>query len=61
MVIIIFIGNPTGKGHVSQIYTREGKTTIISFVQALRVLQGFKGHIITSNPILAAEGVRDKT
>ncbi|KAL1490042.1 hypothetical protein ABEB36_013953 [Hypothenemus hampei] len=48
------------KGHISQINTGEGKTTIISVVAALKVMQGYKTHIITSNNVLAADGVKDK-
>jgi hypothetical protein len=48
------------RGHISQIKTGEGKTTIISFIAALKVLQGQKVDIITSNEVLAAEGLRDK-
>lgn len=47
-------------GHVSQIYTGEGKTVVISFVQALKVFQGYKGHIITSNALLAEQSVKDR-
>lgn len=48
------------KGHISQISTGEGKTTIIAFISALRVMQGMKVHVITSNEVLAAEAVKTK-
>ena len=48
------------KGHISQINTGEGKTTIVSFVEALKVMQGYKGHVITSNGVLAEDGVKNK-
>ncbi|KAL1489919.1 hypothetical protein ABEB36_013845 [Hypothenemus hampei] len=57
--ILIFMQTNT-KGHMSQINTGEGKTTIISVVAALKVMQGYKTHIITSNNVLAADGVKDK-
>lgn len=44
-------------GHIGQINTGEGKTTIISVASALKVVQGFKVHVITSNEVLAREGV----
>ncbi|WP_341757414.1 hypothetical protein [Candidatus Tisiphia endosymbiont of Ditula angustiorana] len=58
-VVLIFIQTNT-KGHISQINTGEGKTTIISVIAALKVMQGYKGHVITSNNVLAADGVKDK-
>ena len=59
--VAIFIFMKTeDNGHISQISTGEGKTTIVSFVQALKVMQGYKGHVITSNEVLAADGVSNK-
>ena len=52
--------SPQNKGHLSQISTGEGKTTIVAFVAALKVLQGNQVDILTSNGVLAAEGVSDK-
>lgn len=50
--------NRTNIGHISQINTGEGKTTIVACVQALKVLlQGYKGYVFTSNCVLAEEGV----
>ena len=48
------------KGHISQIKTGEGKTTIVSILAALKVLQGHKVDVITSNQVLAADGVKEK-
>ncbi|CAG2162404.1 unnamed protein product [Oppiella nova] len=48
------------QGHISQINTGEGKTTIVCLIQALKVMQGYNGHVITSNNVLAADGVKDK-
>lgn len=48
------------KGMLSQIQTGEGKTTIVSIVAAIKVLQGEIVDIITSNPVLAKDGIDDK-
>ncbi|BES99166.1 SecA DEAD-like domain [Nesidiocoris tenuis] len=48
------------KGQLSQIHTGEGKTTIVSLIAAIRALQGKKVDVVTSNPVLAADGVKDK-
>lgn len=57
--ILIFMQSDS-QGHVSQINTGEGKTTIVSVLSALRVMQGFKTHVITSNTVLASDGVEKK-
>lgn len=59
IAILIFM-QTTAMGHISQINTGEGKTTIVAVVAALKVMQGYKCHIITSNNVLAADGVIDK-
>ncbi len=48
------------KGQLSQIQTGEGKTTIVSILAAIKALQGETVDVITSNPILASEGIKDK-
>jgi preprotein translocase subunit SecA len=55
--ILIFMQTKGDFGHIGQINTGEGKTTIISITSSLKVLQGFKVHVITSNEVLAKEGV----
>lgn len=47
-------------GQIGQIQTGEGKTTIVSILAALKILQGKKIDIITSNSVLAAEGAKEK-
>ncbi|VEN56915.1 unnamed protein product [Callosobruchus maculatus] len=48
------------KGLLSQIETGEGKTTIVATLAAFFALQGSKVDVITSNPILASDVVKDK-
>jgi len=48
------------KGQLSQIQTGEGKTTIVSVLAAIKVLQGETVDVVTSNPVLASDGIRDK-
>ncbi|XP_071447412.1 uncharacterized protein [Hetaerina americana] len=48
------------KGLLSEIKTGEGKTMIVSFLAAVKALQGQCVDIITSNPVLASDGVREK-
>lgn len=50
-----------GKGQLSQIQTGEGKTTIVSIIAAIKALNGEKVDVITSNPVLAADGKKDRT
>lgn len=54
------IGKHEKKGHISQIITGEGKTTIIAIIAALKVLQGEIVDVITSNELLAQTAVKDK-
>lgn len=54
------IGKYDKKGHISQIITGEGKTTIIAIIAALKVLQGEIVDVITSNELLAQTAVKDK-
>ncbi|MDR3291723.1 MAG: hypothetical protein LBT10_06205, partial [Methanobrevibacter sp.] len=48
------------KGQLSQIQTGEGKTTIVSILAAIKALQGKTVDVITSNPVLASDGIKDK-
>ncbi|XP_058803671.1 uncharacterized protein LOC131671332 [Phymastichus coffea] len=48
------------KGQLTQIQTGEGKTTIVSILAAIKALKGEKVDVITSNPVLAVDGVKDK-
>jgi hypothetical protein len=48
------------KGQLAQIQTGEGKTTIVSILAAIKVLQGKTVDVITSNPVLASDGIKDK-
>ncbi len=54
------IGKYEKKGHISQIITGEGKTTIIAIIAALKVFQGEIVDVITSNELLAQTAVNDK-
>lgn len=59
--LLVFLINKTEKGHISEISTGEGKTTIISCLAAIKVLQGFNVHVITSNEVLAQEAIKDRS
>ncbi|XP_055522380.1 protein translocase subunit SecA-like [Wyeomyia smithii] len=58
--MLVFLQQPKDKGQLSQMQTGEGKTVIVSVLAAIKVLQGEKVDVVTSNPVLAAEGVRDR-
>src|SRR5687767_4023007 len=58
--VLSFLATEEGKGKLCQIATGEGKTTIVSLLAVIKSLQGEKVDIITSNPVLAEEGVKDK-
>lgn len=58
--VLEFLNKQEGRGKLCQIQTGEGKTTIVSLLVTLKVLQGEKVDIITSNDVLAEEGVRSK-
>jgi hypothetical protein len=57
LAVLIFFHNQNNQGRLCEIKTGEGKTVIISFIAAIRALQGATVDVITSNPILAANGV----
>lgn len=59
LTIISFLSQ-TYKGHLSQIHTGEGKTTIVAILAAIQALKGHKVDIVTSNPILAIDGIKSK-
>uniref|UniRef100_A0A1B0C9P5 Protein translocase subunit SecA n=1 Tax=Lutzomyia longipalpis TaxID=7200 RepID=A0A1B0C9P5_LUTLO len=59
LALIVFL-RTTDRGQLSQIQTGEGKTTIVAILAAIKALQGSKVDVITSNPVLAADGVKDK-
>jgi hypothetical protein len=48
------------QGQLAQIQTGEGKTTIVSILAAIKTLQGETVDVITSNPVLASDGIKDK-
>lgn len=57
---LAFLQSENGQGKLCQIKTGEGKTTIVSLLAVIKVLQGETVDIITSNPVLAEEGVKEK-
>ncbi|WP_375326320.1 hypothetical protein [Candidatus Tisiphia endosymbiont of Nemotelus uliginosus] len=60
LAVLVFLSTEDNKGKLCQIQTGEGKTTIASLLAVIKRLQGEKVDIITSNNILAAEGVVTK-
>jgi hypothetical protein len=54
---LVFLKNKNFKGRLVQIQTGEGKTNIVSLLAAIKVFQGKKVDVITSNEVLATEGV----
>ncbi|WP_341757413.1 helicase-related protein [Candidatus Tisiphia endosymbiont of Ditula angustiorana] len=57
LAVLSFLSIEENKGKLCQIQTGEGKTTIVSLLAVIKRLQGEKVDIITSNNVLAAEGV----
>ncbi|BFD46152.1 MAG: hypothetical protein DMENIID0002_07980 [Rickettsia endosymbiont of Sergentomyia squamirostris] len=57
LAVLSFLSTEENKGKLCQIQTGEGKTTIVSLLAVIKRLQGEKVDIITSNNVLAAEGV----
>lgn len=57
---LAFLQTEENQGKLCQIRTGEGKTTIVSLLSVIKSLQGEAVDIITSNPVLAEEGVKDK-
>uniref|UniRef100_A0A1L8DFD7 Putative preprotein translocase subunit seca n=1 Tax=Nyssomyia neivai TaxID=330878 RepID=A0A1L8DFD7_9DIPT len=59
IALLVFV-QTKDMGQLSEIKTGEGKTTIVAILAAIKALQGSKVDVITSNPVLAADGVKDK-
>ncbi|UCM86432.1 MAG: hypothetical protein LF885_07150 (plasmid) [Rickettsia endosymbiont of Culicoides impunctatus] len=57
LAVLSFLSTEENKGKLCQIQTGEGKTTIVSLLAVIKRLQGEKIDIVTSNNVLAAEGV----
>lgn len=55
--VLVFLRSKENRGMLCQIQTGEGKTVILSVLASLKVLQGYKIDVITSNQVLASEGV----
>jgi preprotein translocase subunit SecA len=58
--VLAFLMAEKNQGKLYQIHTGEGKTTIVSLLSTLKSLRGEKVDIITSNQVLAAEGVKNR-
>lgn len=58
--VLSFLDTKGSNGKICQINTGEGKTTIVSLLSVIKVFQGHKVDVITSNPILAEDGVKEK-
>jgi hypothetical protein len=58
--VLTFLNTEGNQGKLCQIKTGEGKTTIVSILAAIKVLQGEAVDIITSNQVLAREGIEDR-
>jgi len=58
--VLAFLSSDKDMGRLCQIQTGEGKTIITAVLAAIKVLQGEKVDVITSNAVLAAEAVKDK-
>jgi preprotein translocase subunit SecA len=59
LAALIFFHNQNNQGRLCQIQTGEGKTIIVALLAVIRALQGHKVDVITSNPLLAADGVKE--
>lgn len=60
VAILIFMRSKENKGQLCQIQTGEGKTVIVSLLATMKVLQGKQVDVITSNQVLATEGVTSR-
>jgi preprotein translocase subunit SecA len=59
LAALIFFHDQNNQGRLCQIQTGEGKTIIVALLAVMRALQGHKVDVITSNPLLAADGVKE--
>jgi preprotein translocase subunit SecA/tetratricopeptide (TPR) repeat protein len=59
LAALIFFHNQNNHGRLCQIQTGEGKTIIVALLAVIRALQGHKVDVITSNSLLAADGVKE--
>ncbi|KAJ3645482.1 hypothetical protein Zmor_023132 [Zophobas morio] len=59
LAALIFLHKQENQGRLCQIQTGEGKTNIVSLLAVVKALQGFKVDVITSNPLLADDGVKE--
>ncbi|EFA09123.1 uncharacterized protein LOC103314809 [Tribolium castaneum] len=57
--VLVFFHGSSSQGRLCQIKTGEGKTVIISLLAVIRALQGWTVDVITSNPLMAADGVAE--
>lgn len=57
--ILIFLQNQENLGRLCEIKTGEGKTLIIAMLSMIKVLQGYKVDIITSNSDLIKTGMKE--
>lgn len=59
--LLIFFETIGDEGKLLQISTGEGKTLIVSLFVAIQILKGETVDVITSNSVLAEEGVKERT
>lgn len=59
--VLIFLNTEKGKGRLCQISTGEGKTSIVALLAIIKASRGEFVDILTSNPVLAQEGVDQKS
>ncbi|KAJ3660162.1 hypothetical protein Zmor_004630 [Zophobas morio] len=57
--VLVFLHNQQNAGRLCQIKTGEGKTVIVSLLAVIKCLQGHRVDVLTTNPLLAAEGVTE--
>ena len=58
--LLIFLETNSDEGKLLQISTGEGKTLIVSLFVAIQILKGETVDVITSNSLLAQEGVKER-
>ncbi|XP_044261297.1 protein translocase subunit SecA-like isoform X2 [Tribolium madens] len=59
LAVLVFFHGSSNQGRLCQIKTGEGKTVIISLLAVIKALQGWTVDVITSNSLLAADGVAE--
>jgi preprotein translocase subunit SecA len=61
LAVLVMLNQVENKGRLAEVATGEGKSTIISILAVIIVLQGYKIHINTSSIELAKRDIKEKS